>query len=138
MKSCCQIHSMHTESLNPSQRKNTGMFKVNSFSTTCYTKGCFISNPRASSCEPLHKLRSEHLGICRLCRIAGNNFRVVVPNVPGIKERIIQTAACRGFSAPWHSLSIINSMLSRLKAYTMSCKESMSTIAALSFNYGQR
>uniref|UniRef100_A0A6N2N012 Uncharacterized protein n=1 Tax=Salix viminalis TaxID=40686 RepID=A0A6N2N012_SALVM len=62
-----------------SQRKNTGMFKVNSFSTTCYTKSCFISNPRASSCEPLHKLRSEHLGFAGCAGSPGNNFRVVVP-----------------------------------------------------------
>lgn len=63
----------------------------------------FISNPCASSCEPLPQItirtpRDLQAVQDRL----GNNFRVVVPpNVPrGLRERIIQTAACRGFSAP--------------------------------------
>ncbi|KAJ6290397.1 hypothetical protein OIU78_026179 [Salix suchowensis] len=60
----------------------------------------FISNPRASSCEPLPQITIRAPG--DLQAVQGNNFTVVVPpDVPrGLRERIMQTAACRGFSAP--------------------------------------
>ena len=69
MKSC-QIYSMGTKSLNPFQRKNTGMSKVNSSSTTVCTKELIslpilVLHPVSHSCELLF----GHLRICRLSRI---------------------------------------------------------------------
>lgn len=62
----------------------------------------FISNPRASSCEPLPQITIRAPGDLQAVQDRlGNNFRVVVPpDVPrGLRERIIQAAAWRGFSA---------------------------------------
>ncbi|KAJ6734809.1 hypothetical protein OIU79_001973 [Salix purpurea] len=118
-----QISSRRTKSLNPFQRMNTRRFKVNSFSTTVWSKeayrvsqslstdeykevqselilhNCllgrddFISNPRASSREPLPPITIRTLEDLQTVEDRlGKNFRVVVPpNVPRVlRERTIE------------------------------------------------
>uniref|UniRef100_A0A6N2N634 Uncharacterized protein n=1 Tax=Salix viminalis TaxID=40686 RepID=A0A6N2N634_SALVM len=83
MKSC-HIYSRRTKSLNPFQRMNTRRFKVNSFSTTVWSKEVIsfpilVLHPVSRS----HQLRFDRLG---------KTFRVVVaPDVRRVlRERTIE------------------------------------------------
>ena len=100
MKSCCQIYSMRTKSLNSFQRKNTRMFKVNSFSTTVYTRELIsfpilVLHPVSHS----HQLRSGHLGICRIAWVRTSGLLSPLMFPRELRERIIETTTRCGFSA---------------------------------------